>query len=62
MKGEWFSWLSHDDLYYPNKIKKQVEYLNSLLSGGTDEADLYKQVLFTACDYINGEGKFIKNR
>lgn len=60
MKGEWFSWLSHDDLYYPNKIKKQVEYLNSLLSSGTDEADLYKQVLFTACDYINGEGKAIK--
>ncbi len=60
MKGEWFSWLSHDDLYYPDKVKKQVEYLNSLLSGGINEADLYKQVLFTACDYINGEGKTIK--
>ena len=21
MKGEWFSWLSHDDLYYPKKIE-----------------------------------------
>ena len=25
MKGEWFSWLSHDDLYLPKKIEKQVE-------------------------------------
>ena len=25
MHGEWFSWLSHDDLYDPDKVKKQVE-------------------------------------
>ena len=25
MGGEYFSWLSHDDVYYPNKIKKQIE-------------------------------------
>ena len=25
MKGEYFSWLSHDDLYLPEKIEKQVE-------------------------------------
>ena len=24
MTGEWFSWLSHDDLYYPQKIEKQI--------------------------------------
>jgi len=24
MTGEWFSWLSHDDVYYPEKIEKQV--------------------------------------
>ena len=28
MNGEYFSWLSHDDLYYPNKISEQVELLN----------------------------------
>jgi glycosyltransferase involved in cell wall biosynthesis len=28
MKGEYFSWLSHDDLYYPNKIEHQVNILN----------------------------------
>lgn len=27
MKGEYFSWLSHDDLYFENKIEKQVEFL-----------------------------------
>lgn len=27
MKGEWFSWLSHDDLYFPDKIKRQMECL-----------------------------------
>lgn len=25
MKGEFFSWLSHDDVYYPKKIESQVE-------------------------------------
>ncbi|WP_341791057.1 glycosyltransferase family 2 protein [Rickettsia endosymbiont of Gonocerus acuteangulatus] len=30
MKGEYFSWLSHDDLYYPNKIEHQVNILNKL--------------------------------
>lgn len=29
MTGEYFSWLSHDDLYYPNKIEKQVNFLEN---------------------------------
>jgi len=28
MKGQFFSWLSHDDLYEKDKIKKQVEFLS----------------------------------
>ena len=31
MKGEWFSWLSHDDLYYPDKAEKQITYINALM-------------------------------
>lgn len=27
MKGDYFSWLSHDDLYEPNKVAEQVAYL-----------------------------------
>jgi len=39
MSGEYFSWLSHDDYYYPNKIEEQIKYLNSLPS--TDNVILY---------------------
>jgi glycosyltransferase involved in cell wall biosynthesis len=28
MKGEYFSWLSHDDIYYPIKIERQLQALN----------------------------------
>jgi len=30
MKGDYFSWLSHDDLYYPEKIMMQVGVLAKL--------------------------------
>lgn len=30
MRGEYFSWLSHDDLYLPNKISVQMNYALSL--------------------------------
>lgn len=28
MTGEYFSWLSHDDMYYPEKIEKQIKFLS----------------------------------
>ena len=28
MKGAYFSWLSHDDLYKPYKIKNQIDFIN----------------------------------
>jgi glycosyltransferase involved in cell wall biosynthesis len=31
MRGEYFSWLSHDDLYYPQKVERQIQ---ALLSSG----------------------------
>lgn len=39
MNGEYFSWLSHDDVFYPDKIRHQVE----LLEGGAERV--------TACAY-----------
>jgi hypothetical protein len=27
MRGEWFAWLSHDDLWLPNKLERQVEWM-----------------------------------
>lgn len=56
MTGEWFSWLSHDDLYTPEKVERQVAYLNSL---HLTEEELSQQILFAACDLIDGEGKTI---
>jgi uncharacterized glycosyltransferase RT0329 len=52
MKGEYFSWLSHDDLYYPQKIARNVEELAKLenkdtiiisdLDGMTDHTRTFK--------------------
>lgn len=29
MTGEYFSWLSHDDIYFPDKIEKQIDYIQN---------------------------------
>jgi hypothetical protein len=29
MQGEYFSWLSHDDIYYPEKIETQINFLDT---------------------------------
>lgn len=29
MKGEYFSWLSHDDIYYPTKVESQIQALHN---------------------------------
>ena len=56
MTGEWFSWLSHDDLYYPEKIEKQIEFLNSL----PEDTNLNKTVVHTATESIDKYGNVIK--
>ncbi len=57
--GEWFSWLSHDDLYYPEKIEKQIAFLNTLLQEKS-ELQLKKVVLHSATVSIDINGKIIK--
>lgn len=59
MKGEWFSWLSHDDLYYPEKIEKQVDFINDLIIENP-EIDLKKITVRTATESIDKDGKVIK--
>ncbi len=39
MKGKYFAWLSHDDVFYPEKIEKQVEILEN------------QNAVITACSY-----------
>ena len=33
MRGEYFSWLSHDDLYYPNKVERQMSEICKFVRG-----------------------------
>lgn len=43
MNGEYFSWLSHDDRYYPNKIETQINYLK--------EKKLLNELVITYTNY-----------
>ncbi|XVN41147.1 MAG: glycosyltransferase [Rickettsia endosymbiont of Argas persicus] len=55
MKGEYFSWLSHDDVYYPNKVEHQVNILNKLENKDT--------ILYCGYELINSKSQslyFIK--
>ena len=56
MSGEYFSWLSHDDLYLPNKVESQIDYLiNNKLTNK-------KIVLFSDYGVIDSNSKFLSNR
>ena len=48
MRGEYFSWLSHDDLYYPKKIARSVEELSKLEDKNT--------IIISDADIINEDG------
>jgi len=61
MQGEWFSWLSHDDLYYPQKISAQVDFLNDLILEKNID-DLNNLVLFCHSELINDQGNVILQR
>ncbi len=48
MNGEYFSWLSHDDLYYPTKVERQMEEMKKY-----DD----NTILYSDCDVIDLNGK-----
>ncbi|MBQ3307375.1 MAG: glycosyltransferase [Bacilli bacterium] len=50
MTGDYFSWLSHDDKYYPTKIEEQLSYLEKLPKN---------TILYTDYDVINENGDII---
>lgn len=52
MKGEYFSWLSHDDIYYFDKIEKQIEFLNK-----QNRKDV---ILYSDYELIDKYSKFIR--
>ena len=53
MKGEYFSWLSHDDKYKKDKISLQMKYL--------EDNDLINQkvILYTDYDMIDKKSKYL---
>jgi glycosyltransferase involved in cell wall biosynthesis len=52
MKGEYFSWLSHDDLYYPDKIRSQME----LLENGEAPADA---IVYSCYETIDAKSRLL---
>ncbi len=51
MRGEYFSWLSHDDAYVPDKIKEQIEYLK--------KSDSNRIILYSDFCFINEKSEII---
>ncbi|MBP1965200.1 glycosyltransferase family 2 protein [Paenibacillus aceris] len=54
MTGDYFSWLSHDDVYKPEKVAKQVEFLQSLEGG-----DSMKTIVYSGYELINDKSRTI---
>ena len=53
MQGEYFSWLSHDDVYYPDKIQAEIEYLQKI-----GRRDI---IVYSNLDFIDSESKVISS-
>jgi len=51
MKGEYFSWLSHDDKYFPHKIETQIKFLSQL----NDK----EVVLYSDIEYIDKDSQLL---
>lgn len=57
MNGEWFSWLSHDDEYYPDKVEKQIEIARNLDEGERPNSVIYGS--FILIDSMGGKIPYI---
>ncbi len=55
MEGDYFSWLSHDDLYKPNKISSQISYLLDL------NLNSKNVILYSDFDLISENGDIFWN-
>lgn len=54
MKGDYFSWLSHDDKYYPNKIESEIKALSNLSDKDT--------VICCGCEFIDKNSDSLSKR
>lgn len=53
-KGQYFSWLSHDDVYYPSKITQQVDALRKL-----PRKEQLETILYSNYSSINEKGELL---
>ncbi|PIT97454.1 glycosyl transferase [Candidatus Berkelbacteria bacterium CG10_big_fil_rev_8_21_14_0_10_41_12] len=53
MNGQYFSWLSHDDVYYPNKVQAQIDFLKKLKNKNV--------VLYSDFDLIDNTSKVFRS-
>lgn len=53
MSGEYLSWLSHDDVYYPDKIEKQIDYILS------NDFDNKSKIVYSDYDLIDSKSNLI---
>lgn len=61
MRGEWFSWLSHDDLYLPNKVEREIQALRAVIDDIGDEKSISHYVICSGSENINGAGKKLRS-
>ncbi len=60
MKGEYLSWLSHDDLYTPDKVETQIKDVQKLKADNPEE---YKRTMFyCGGGFINSKGEHIERK
>lgn len=50
MTGDWFSWLSHDDVYYPDKVEKEIRFIKD------NALDETKSVISCGAEIIDQDG------
>lgn len=55
MKGDYFSWLCHDDLYTPDKVRKQIEFIRK-------NPKHSEVVLYSDYGIVDENSKYIKTK
>jgi glycosyltransferase involved in cell wall biosynthesis len=61
MSGEYFAWLSHDDVYLQNKIEAHVHFLTGIIERNTD-IDYRRFMICGPLDIIDAHGRLIKKK
>lgn len=56
MRGTWFSWLSHDDVYFPEKVQSAIDHINQY------HLDIERTILKCGSMSIDGDGNAVLSR